>query len=170
VSEPLDPQRIFKVLERHDVEYILIGGLAAVLHGSALVTNDADICPRRTPKNLEHLAAALGELDARLRARGDAKGVGFTCDAAFLGGVDLLTLETAAGQFDIAFAPAGFASYEALVDSAVTYDIDGTRVQVAALRDVIHSKETANRVKDQAALPHLYALEDEIAAGESGSG
>jgi hypothetical protein len=167
VPEPLDPQRIFAVLERHDVDYILIGGLAAVLHGSALVTNDADICPRRTPENLERLAAALRELDARLRARGDTRGVEFTCDAAFLGGVDLLTLETSAGQFDIAFAPAGFDGYDALVDSALTYEIDGTHVKVAALRDIIRSKETANRVKDQAALPHLYALEDEIAAAES---
>jgi hypothetical protein len=167
VSAPLDPQRIFAVLERHAVDYVLIGGLAAVLHGSALVTNDADICPRRTPENLERLAAALRELDARLRTRGDANGVEFACDAKFLQGVDLLTLETSGGQFDIAFVPAGFAGYDALADSAATYEIDGTRVHVAALRDVIHSKETANRVKDQAALPHLYALEDEIAAGES---
>jgi hypothetical protein len=168
VPEPLDPQRIFTVLERHGVDYVLIGGLAAVLHGSALVTNDADICPRRTPENLERLAAALRALDARLRTRGDPQGVEFACDASFLGGVNLLNLETSAGQFDIAFSPAGFDGYDALAASADAYEIDGTRVQVAALRDVIHSKETANRLKDQAALPHLYALEDEIAAEASG--
>jgi hypothetical protein len=164
VPEPLDPQRLFAVLARHEVEYVLIGGLAAVLHGSPLVTNDADICPRRTPENLDRLAAALRELDARVRAGETTDGVEFACDATFLARVELLNLETAAGQFDVAFTPAGFAGYDALIERAETYDIEGIRVHVASLRDVIVSKEHANRVKDHAALPHLYALEDEIAA------
>lgn len=163
MSEPLDPERIFAVLERHRVEYILIGGLAALLHGSALITNDADICPGRSRANLERLAAALRELGASVRATTETGGVAFACDAEFLERVQMLNLETSAGQFDIAFAPAGFDGYDALEASAVEYDIDGIRVRVAALPDIIRSKETANRLKDQAALPHLYALEDEIA-------
>ena len=75
MPEPLDPERLFAVLAAHKVEYVLIGGLAAVLHGSALVTNDADICPRRTPTNLKRLAAALKELDARIRTASEPDGV-----------------------------------------------------------------------------------------------
>ena len=74
-----------------------------------------------------------------------------------------LNLQTSAGQFDLTFEPAGFGGYDELAEHAESFDIDGVTVRVAALRDVIRSKETANRLKDQAALPHLYALEDEIA-------
>jgi hypothetical protein len=77
--------------------------------------------------------------------------------------MQMLNLQTAAGQFDLSFAPAGIADYDELAAHAETFDIDGVHVRVAALRDVIRSKEAANRVKDRAALPHLYALEDEIA-------
>ena len=163
MPEPLDPQRLFAVLEQHSVEYVLIGGLAAVLYGSALVTNDADICPDRDHANLERLAAALQELHARVRTASEPEGVVFTCDAEMLGRVRLLNLQTDAGQFDLAFEPSGFTGYEDLAARAETFDIDGVPVRVAVLRDIIRSKETANRLKDQAALPHLYALEDEIA-------
>jgi hypothetical protein len=167
VPEPLDPERIFAVLDRHRVEYVLIGGLAAVLHGSSLVTNDADICPKRSRANLRRLAAALEDLDARVRASGEPDGVAFARDAAFLDRVEMLNLETTAGQFDISFEPAGSDGYDALVTNCIEYDIDGVRVKVAALSDIIRSKQVANRLKDQAQLPHLYALDDEIERGSS---
>jgi hypothetical protein len=166
VPEPLDPHRIFAVLERHSVEYVLIGGLAAVLHGSAVVTNDADICPSRSRANLERLAAALQDLHARIRSAAEPDGVAFACDPEFLARVQMLDLQTDAGQFDLAFEPAGFTGYDDLAGDAEMFDIDGVHVRVAALRDVIRSKETAARAKDRAALPHLYALEDETAARE----
>ena len=98
-----------------------------------------------------------------MRTASEPEGVVFTCDAEMLGRVRLLNLQTDAGQFDLAFEPSGFTGYEDLAARAETFDIDGVPVRVAALRDIIRSKETANRLKDQAALPHLYALEDEIA-------
>ena len=164
MPEPLDPQRLFAALEQHGVEYVLIGGLAAVLYGSAVVTNDADICPSRTRENLERLAAALKHLHARIRSATEPDGVAFSCDPELLARVQMLNLQTDAGQFDLAFEPAGFTGYDDLARDAEPFDIDGARVPVAALRDIIRSKEAANRLKDRAALPHLYALEDEIAA------
>jgi hypothetical protein len=167
VPEPLDPERLFAVLQQHGVEYVLIGGLAAVLHGSALVTNDADICPRRDRANLERLAAALQDLHARVRTEGEPDGLPFVCDAQILERVQTLNLITVAGQFDVAFSPTGSGGYESLAEHASAYDIDGVTVKVAALADVIRSKEAANRLKDRAMLPHLYALQEEIeAAGE----
>ena len=82
--EPLDPEALFCALDRHGVAYVLIGGLAATLHGSALVTNDADITPRRDRDNLDRLAAALRELNARLRTSTEPDGVSFPCDAELL--------------------------------------------------------------------------------------
>ena len=56
---PFDPARLLTTLAEHRVEYVLIGGLAGALHGSPAATNDADICPRRTPVNLTRLADAI---------------------------------------------------------------------------------------------------------------
>jgi hypothetical protein len=166
VPEPLDPEMLFNVLARHKVEYVLIGGLAANLHGSPLVTNDADVTPRRTEQNLRRLAAALVELDARIRTAKEPEGFEFARDREFLERVNMVNMQTRAGDFDISFEPGGFTGYDELAVHAVPFDLFGVRVQVAALRDIIKSKETANRAKDQAALPVLYALEDEIAAAE----
>ena len=60
---PLDPECLFRVLAEHDVEYVLVGGLAGVLHGSPAMTNDADIVPSKGEGNLERLADALRALD-----------------------------------------------------------------------------------------------------------
>ena len=70
---PLDPACIFAVLAEHHVDYVLIGGLAAVLHGSTAMTNDADIVPSRADDNGERLSAAGKGREARLRLhRGNA--------------------------------------------------------------------------------------------------
>jgi hypothetical protein len=168
VPEPLQPVRIFRALARQHVEYVLVGGLAAVLHGAPVVTQDADICPRRTPQNLTRLAAAMRAMGARIRAHNEPNGVAFTCDADFLARVKMVNLTTRFGDFDIAFEPAAFRSgYEELAAHAATFTIEDIDVKVASLSDIIASKETANRAKDHAALPLLYALEDEIAAQEA---
>ncbi len=166
MPEPLNPEMLFQMLARHHVEYVLIGGLAANLYGSPLVTNDADITPRRTKPNLRRLADALVELDARIRTAKEPDGLKFARDIEFLERTKMVNMQTRAGDFDISFEPGGFSGYDELAAHAVPFEIFGVRVQVAALRDIITSKESANRAKDQAALPVLYALEDEIAAAE----
>jgi hypothetical protein len=64
---PLQADEIFEGLNRHGVRYVVIGDLAAVLHGSPLPTLDVDICPADDPSNLERLADALEEMDAPVR-------------------------------------------------------------------------------------------------------
>src|SRR5213594_1568662 len=145
---------MFRTLEAHGVRYLLIGGLAATLHGSPLRTGDADICPAKDAENLEHLARALEAMDARIRAP-DA-GVRFACDARFLAGVEHLT--TRFGDLDIAFRPAGTGGYDDLLQGAERYDLEGLVVPVASLPDVIRSKKAANRPKDHAALDTLQEL------------
>jgi hypothetical protein len=171
MAEPLQPVRMFRALARARVEYILIGGLAAVLHGAPIVTQDADICPRRTPENVRRLATALRGMRARIRALTEPDGVEFACDAAFLERMKMVNLTTRFGDFDISFEPGGFTGgYDDLVSHATTFDIEGIPVRAAALSDIISSKQVANRPKDHVALPILYALEDEIAAREAGGG
>lgn len=160
---PFDPERLLTVLGEHDVDFVLIGGLAAALHGSPTTTNDADICPRRDRANLERLAASTRALGARIRTDAVPDGLAFDCSADFFAAVDLVNLTTSAGDLDVAFRPSGWSGYDELAASAVGYDIDGRVVLVASLDDVIHSKESADRPKDRAVLPILRALRDELA-------
>jgi hypothetical protein len=162
VSKPLRARELLATLESHRVRYVVIGGLAAVLHGSPTVTGDADICPEPSNDNLPRLAEALHELNARIRVAGEPDGFQFTCDAAVLSRMKMVNLTTDLGDFDLSFEPAGFSGYDELVEHAVEVSIGTASVKVASLSDVIKSKETANRPKDHATLPILYALRDEI--------
>lgn len=168
MPEPLQPQELFDTLARHHVDYVLIGGLAATLHGSSALTNDADICPDASPANRERLAAALREMKARVRTDAAPDGVPVTADAEFLRRMQLVNLTTRYGDFDIAFQPAGSDGYDDLAERAIDVAIDGTTVRVASLADIIRSKEAADRPKDRATLPVLYALQDEIAKNARG--
>jgi hypothetical protein len=163
---PFEPDKLLAVLERHAVDYVLIGGLAATLYGSSSVTTDTDVCPARTSENLVRLADALREMDARVRTDAEPEGLPFACDAAFLSRMRVVNLVTKYGAFDISFEPAGFAGYEDLISDARQFSIDKITITVASLADVIYSKETANREKDRTHLPILYALQDEIAKRE----
>lgn len=159
---PLDPACLFRVLAEHDVDYVLIGGLAAVLHGSSAMTNDADIFPARTEENLTGLAAALGELGARLRVQSTPDGVPFDPHPALLATMTAVNLTTSCGDLDLTFAPAGLDDYQGVRDRSEVFVLDGRRVRVATLADIIRSKEAAGRPKDRATLPILYALREEI--------
>jgi hypothetical protein len=158
----LQAEDLFACLDRRGVRYVLIGGLATVLHGSPLPTLDVDICPSRDPDNLEHLAAALEELDARIRTPDAAEGVRFPHEAAFLAGIDLLNLMTRLGDLDLSFTPPGTKGFADLTPRAIPMTIRGVTVAVAALEDVIRSKEASNRPKDHRTLPLLRQLLEEV--------
>lgn len=156
------PEQILLALERHEVRYVVIGGIAATLHGSPLRTGDLDICPDRAPENLDRLAAALEEVGARIRTEAAPHGLVFACDRRFLAQVQLLNLVTTFGDLDIAFAPSGTTGFEELERRAVRYDLGGLIVPTAGLADVIRSKEASGRRKDREQLPTLRALQRRI--------
>lgn len=163
MPEPLDPTCIFEHLGRHGVDYVLIGGLGAVLHGSPAMTNDADIVPSPNPENLERLADALRELDARLRVEGNPEGIEFDPHPALIASMKVLNMTTRCGDLDLTFSPAAYeGGYDDLVAQAVPFEVAAITIRAAALSDIIRSKETADRPKDRATLPVLLALQDEI--------
>jgi hypothetical protein len=150
---------MLRTLERHRVRYVVIGGIGATLHGSPLPTRDADICPAADDANFESLAGALREIGARIRTPDAAEGLPFACDGTFLRQMKLLNLTTRFGDLDLSFEPSGTGGYADLVARSVQYDLgDGLIVPVAALEDIIRSKEAANREKDRLALPTLRLL------------
>jgi len=152
------PQEIFATLDRHGVRYVLIGGLAAVLHGSAHVTTDVDVVPEEAVRNLERLSSALKELDARIRVAGEPDGVPFDHTAESLARVRVWNLQTSKGDLDIAFQPSGTRGYDDLRRDVVLMRVRGVDVPVASLADVIRSKEAAGRERDRSVLPGLREL------------
>ncbi len=157
------PDMVVETLNRHGVRYVLIGGVGATLHGSPMRTGDTDVCPARDLPNLQRLAAALVELRARIRTEGAEGGLPFACDAKFLAGVELLNLETEAGDMDIAFTPSGTGGYQDLVLREQRFDLGGVIAPTASIEDIIRSKEAAGRPKDREALPVLRDLARQIA-------
>lgn len=156
------PLRLFEALAEHGVDYVTIGGLAATLWGSPLTTGDVDICPDDSPVNLDRLAAALRDLDARVFTVSEPDGLPFACDGPGLAQARVWNLVTAAGRVDLSFQPAGTGGYADLRHNAVIVDIGDVPVRVAALADVIRSKEAAGRERDRAALPTLRMLQETI--------
>lgn len=156
-----DPERVLGALAEAEVRYVLIGGMAAILHGDAGVTIDLDIAPAFDPDNLERLAAALRSLNARVRAEGCPEGVPFDCSGAFLrnlGRDAVLNLTTQAGDIDVVFTPTGTQGFRDLKRDAISIDAGGITILVASLADIIRSKAAADREKDRLALPRLRAL------------
>ena len=150
-------EAILAALQQHDVQYVLIGGFAAVVHGSPIPTVDVDITPARTAANLERLSAALTELEARIRVEGQAP-VPFAHDADSLAAADTWNLTTRHGDLDLAFMPAGTRGYDDLKRDAIQIELRGTTVLIASLADIVRSKDAAGRDKDRRALPVLREL------------
>jgi hypothetical protein len=168
VTGAFDPLGAFRTLDRHGVRFVVIGGVGARLHGSPTVTNDTDICYERSPENLENLAAALRDLEARLR--GVDEDEPFLLDAKTLAAGDHFTFTTRAGEFDCLGTPAGVGGFDELADGAVPFDVDGLTVLVASIDDLIRMKRAAGRPKDMIEVEVLGAVQAEIDAGSSDSG
>jgi len=158
VPGEFSPQEILRVLEKHGVSFVVIGGIAATLHGSPHATSDIDITPERGRKNLERLSAALDELHARIRVAGEPGGFPFSHNWESLQRMEVLNLVTDAGDLDLSFVPSGTRGYEDLRRDAVRIEVMGVPTSVASLADVIRSKEAAGRAKDQLTLPTLRRM------------
>jgi hypothetical protein len=157
-----DPREICRELNSHGVKYVVIGGFAAAVHGSPLPTEDIDIVPAGD-KATSNVSGGRSRPLARIRT---ATGpVATRLDGPFLAAMPvMLNLTTAYGDLDLTFRPAGplhnFSEWSA---GAGQTDIAiGVPILIAALDDVIASKQAAGREKDERALPYLQSLRDEL--------
>ncbi len=149
---------ICQVLIDHGVEFVIIGGMAARLHGTGHATIDIDICPSLEKTNLANLADALRHLGARLRVEGDPEGVAFDPHPDMLRQVTTMTVITEQGPIDLCCTPAGFPEgFASLREHASTIVVGAVDLPVASLEDVVISKRAAGRPKDIVALPPLEA-------------
>ena len=161
VSTPsFDPLALLRTLAEQRVRFVLIGGYAAAIRGSPVITGDVDVCYARDDENLERLAAALDELGATLR--GAPPDVPFRLDARTLKAGDHFTFATSVGPFDCLGTPAGTDGFADIDASATDEDLDGLVVRVASVDDLIRMKRAAGRPQDLIAIEWLAALRDEL--------
>ncbi|MDX6674495.1 MAG: hypothetical protein QOH11_1913 [Solirubrobacteraceae bacterium] len=152
----LRADEILRRLVARGVDFVVIGGIAGVLHGSSRATFDLDVCFATDRANLDALGEVLVGLDARLK--GVRERVPFVPDAATLRKVAVLTLDTAAGELDVLAKPSGAPRYDALRRRAERYDLGGFSVLVASIDDLIAMKQATDRPKDRADVDELETI------------
>ncbi|MBA2576885.1 MAG: hypothetical protein H0V05_09650 [Euzebyaceae bacterium] len=155
-----DPAALLRILDEHGVAFVVIGHAAAILRGSPTVTNDIDVTPERDIDNAERLFEALASTNARRPVAGLPPVDWPAVDERDFLGWGAVSYATDHGPIDIVPYPKALGGYEDLVPRAELFDIGGRRVLVAALDDVIESKEQLGRPKDRSQLPALYATRD----------
>ncbi len=148
-------KKMILLLADGGVEYVVVGGISAVLQGVPVVTLDLDICYRRTPENMNRLALALAPFEPKFR--GLPPGLPNTFDerALLLGSNFTLTVEDE--SIDLLAEMSGIGGYDQIIGEAVTVEVEGRPVKVLSLHHLIATKTAANRPKDLAALPVLQA-------------
>lgn len=151
----LDIEAILRRLGDQQVDYVVIGGLAMIAHGSAYITKDVDICYSRTPTNITALAAAFTPLHPYLR--GAPAGLPFSFDVPTIQAGLNFTLMTDLGDVDVLGEVSGLGNYAQVAAQAETRTIFGLPVRVLSLEGLIAAKRAAGRLKDR---NHLLELEE----------
>lgn len=152
-------ETLLRVLVEGGVEFVVVGGIAARIHGAARVTQDVDVVYSRSAENIERLAAALAPLDPYLR--GAPRGLPFRFDAPTIRAGLNFTLATSAGDIDVLGEIVGGGSYASLASQSTAVDAFGLRFKCLNLPALIASKRAAGRVKDFDAIAELEALAEE---------
>jgi predicted nucleotidyltransferase len=148
-------EKVLEALTQAGVEFIVVGGVSAVLQGAPVVTQDLDLCYRRTPDNVRRLASALGPFHPKLRGLPD--GVPNLVDERALQMGTNFTLDLDGEDLDLLAEMSGIGGYDNVVDSVVELEVDRHAVKVLSLERLIATKRAAGRAKDLAMLPLLEA-------------
>ncbi len=143
---------LLRTLLRHEVEFFVVGGVAAQLEGAPILTFDLDVLYDKAPENLARLLAALRELKARYR---DPAGRHIEPDMEKLATLRIHLLLTDLGALDVLGSIGNGLTYRDLVGRTLAFELGEARVLVLELAAVIETKEQANRDKDRAVLPVL---------------
>jgi hypothetical protein len=158
-ADRYDPGPAIEALADAGIDFVLIGGLAGIAHGSAYPTYDLDIMYSRDRANLERLAKLLQDLGATLR--GTPPDLPFLCDADTLEEGGNFTFDTQYGALDILAYPEGAPKYDDVKKAAAEIDYAGRSVRVASLDHLIAMKDAAGRPKDQLMATEYRTLADE---------
>lgn len=150
-----------RLLGEYKVNCVIVGGVAAAIHGSSILTNDLDVCYARDPANLGRLAEALESVHARLRNAPEC--LPFILDAETLKRGLNFTFTTDIGNVDLLGEVRGIGHYEDVVADSITVDLFGYRFAVIDIGKLIIAKRAAGRPKDLIALPELETIQEQQA-------
>jgi predicted nucleotidyltransferase len=159
-----DFRELLRLLADSQVEFILIGGVAATVHGSARLTEDVDVVYRRSSENIERVAQALGRIHPYLR--GAPPGLPFRWDSETIFRGLNFTLVTDLGAIDLLGAVTGGGPYEDIVEGSDHVSVFGIDCLCVSLDQLIRFKRAAGRPKDLEALAELEAIREERAGGQ----
>jgi len=154
-----DFEALFTALAEGDVEYVVVGGVAAVLHGSTRMTQDVDLVYRRTTENHHRLVEVLSA--ANPYPRGAPSGLPFDWSVETLERGLNFTLTTDVGFIDLFGEVVGGGTYDYLESRSDTFEIYGSTVRVVSLETLIELKRAAARPKDYEVIAELEALREE---------
>lgn len=153
-----DPEKFVTLLNNAEVEYVVIGGVALVAHGSARATFDLDVCYKRSKENIERLCRALAPFHPRLR--GAPKDLPFRFDSrTVIAGLNF-TLATDLGDFNLPGEVAGIGSYAAVYKSSELKKVEKIACRVLSLDGLYRAKRAAGRGKDVEALKEIKGLKE----------
>lgn len=158
-ADALDAERILRTLAEHEVDYVLVGGLAVQTHGHVRTTFDVDILPRPEPNNLAKLAGALREMDATILNPGAE---GLEIDARMLPRAMLWQFATRFGQLDVLHDAPGAPRYEELRCRALEVTLGDLEIAVAGRDDLISMKRARGRPIDLDDLAVLTELDADV--------
>jgi hypothetical protein len=144
-----------RTLNRHRVKWVLIGGMALILHGGNHSTIDCDVAFEKSRDNLESLQAALEELGARPK-RAPEEGE-FELDFSILLG-PFMHLKSLAGDIDLINRLPGIEKFDDLYQRSELIDIGGESIRIASIDDMIRLKENSTRARDREHVFELRAL------------
>ena len=152
--------KILKILSRHKVDFIIVGGVCAVLHGAPMTTFDLDLVHSRLKDNLERLMSALKELDAYYRGRGKQR---LTPGLSHLSSPGHQLLMTKAGPLDLLGTIGTDHSYNDLLQHTIELEVSDLRLRVLDLETLIEVKKETISEKDKAIIPILqHTLEEKL--------
>lgn len=151
---------LLKLLNEHRVLYVLVGGLAGVIHGSQLVTEDVDICAPLDNENLARVLAALRDINPKFRMHPDRPPL--PQDRAKLAGFKNLYLDTDLGQIDILSEIVAVGAYDEVACHTITVVLDGMECRVLNLDTLIATKKALGRPRDLQAVKELEAIRERI--------
>ena len=145
-EHPLDLRELFRVLAKHGVDYLIIGGVAAQVHGRRRTTMDLDVTPAPGRENFKRLAAALVALDAHPMELGSGAPIP-TAEQLRVAPV-VPPLATRHGELHILNEVPGATEYATMRARALTIDLDGIAMSIVGVDDLIRMKQTAGRPSD----------------------
>lgn len=157
--QPPDLRALLTPLVGRGVDFVLVGGMAGISHGSSYPSYDLDVVYARDRDNIARLVDALREIGVRLR--GAPADLPFLLDAKTIENGSNFTFVTPYGDFDILGHADGMPGYDDLRAAAVVREILGLEVRVAAIDHLIAMKRAANRPKDQLMVEEYIVIADE---------